>query len=86
MAKKNKIRRISLAGGIVGALFTNPRKALDDMIDKENQDGWNAHQILPHATLNILVKAFQIAVLVCTLGIWTFGSGYLVLFEREVGE
>jgi len=70
-------------GGLIGAIFTNPRKALDDMIDKENQDGWNAHQIQPHSTTNLLVRVLQLVVLVCTLGIWTWGSGYIVLFERD---
>ena len=83
MSKRNKVVRISLAGGIIGMLFTNPRKALDDAIDKENQDGWNAHQIQTHSTSNILIRLLQLAVLVCTLGIWTWGAGYLILFEKE---
>ena len=32
MSKVNKIVRISLAGGIIGMLTTNPRKAIDDTI------------------------------------------------------
>lgn len=37
--KKNKVLRISLAGGIIGAFTTNPRKALEDAIDRQNQEG-----------------------------------------------
>jgi hypothetical protein len=50
MAKKNKVARISLMGGLIGALTTNPRKALEDEIDKGNNEGWNAIHIEPHYT------------------------------------
>ena len=84
MSKKNKVVRISLMGGLIGALTTNPRKALEDAIDKENNEGWNAIHIEPHSTANLLVWVLQLVVLVCTLGIWTWGGGYMVLFEKEV--
>ena len=42
MAKVNKVVRIALAGGIIGLLTTNPRRALDQRIDRENQEGWTA--------------------------------------------
>ncbi len=81
--KRNKVIRLSLNGGIIGLLTTNPRKALDDAIDKANQDGWNAIQIQPHKTSNLLILLLQIATLFLTLFLWTWGSGYLVLMERE---
>lgn len=84
MAKKNKVSRISLMGGLIGALTTNPRKALEDEIDKGNQDGWGAIHIEPHSTTNLLVWVLQLAVLLLTLGLWTWGGGYIVLFERDV--
>ena len=37
MPKVNKVVRIAISGGLIGAIFTNPRKALDDMIDKHNK-------------------------------------------------
>lgn len=82
MRKVNKVVRISLSGGLIGALATNPRRALDKAIDQANAEGWNCHQILPHRTSNALVALFQILVLICTLGLWTFGAGYLLLLER----
>lgn len=85
MAIKNKVVRLSLAGGLIGLLSTNPRKALDDAIDQENQKGWNAIQIQPHRTTNLFVILLQIAVLICTLGLWTWGAGYLILFEMDTG-
>jgi hypothetical protein len=84
MAKKNRVSRISLMGGIIGALTTNPRKALEDVIDKGNVEGWNAIHIEPHSTTNLLVLIVQFLVLILTLGLWTWGGGYMVLFEKEV--
>ena len=49
MAKLNKVVRISLSGGIIGWLTTNPRRALDARIDRENQEGWNAVYFQNHS-------------------------------------
>jgi hypothetical protein len=84
MAKKNRVLRISLMGGLLGALLNNPRKALEDAIDAANQQGWNAIHIENHRTTNLFVWALQILVLILTLGLWSWGGGYLVLLEREV--
>ena len=81
--KANKVVRISLSGGIIGLLTTNPRRALDNAIDKHNQDGWNAVYFSEHKQTNILAVILQIVVLICTLFLWTFGAGYLILFEKE---
>lgn len=81
--KRNKVNRISLMGGLIGMLTTNPRKALEDTIDKANQDGWNAVHIEPHRTTNLFILLLQILVLFLTFGLWTWGGGYLILLERE---
>ena len=83
MTKINKVVRISLSGGIIGMLTTNPRKALDEVIDKHNQDGWNAVYFQEHKTSNLFVWLLQLVVLFLTLLLWTFGAGYMVLFEKE---
>ena len=83
MAKMNKVVRIALSGGIIGLLTTNPRRALDKRIDDENQQGWNAVYFIPHKETNVLVAILRIVVLVFTLFMWTWGAGYLILFERE---
>jgi len=83
MARKNRVSRISLMGGLIGALLTNPRKALEEEIDKQNQDGWCATHIDPHRTTNLFIWVLQLAVLVFTLGLFTWGGGYLILFERD---
>lgn len=83
MAKINKVVRISLSGGIIGLLFTNPRRALDNVIEQQNNQGWNCHQIMPHSSSNLFVWILRLIVLCCTLLLWTFGDGYLLLFEKE---
>ena len=57
--KKNKVIRIALMGGLIGALCTNPRKALDDTISNENAMGWRCHQILTHSTANLFMRVLQ---------------------------
>lgn len=83
MKKINKVHRIALSGGLIGALTTNPRRALDAAIADANADGWNCHQILPHKTTNLFIVVLQLVVLICTLGLWTFGAGYLLLLEKD---
>ena len=83
MKKINKMVRISLAGGIIGLIFTNPRKALDKIIEKNNEDGWNAIYYTTHSESNLIIILIQWLVLIFTLGLWTFGAGYLILFEKE---
>ena len=63
--------------------MTNPRRALDARIDKENQEGWNAIYILSHSETNLPAQLARIVVLVLTLYLWMWGAGYLILFERE---
>lgn len=82
--KKNRVLTVSLAGGLIGMLLTNPRKALEDSIDKANGEGWNAIHVLPHSATNLFVTILKLTVLICTLGLWTWGAGYMVLLEREV--
>lgn len=84
MATKNRVVRIALSGGIIGLLTTNPKRALEKTIDTQNEEGWNCHQILPHSTSNMFMVVLQIIILICTLGLWTFGAGYMLLFEKEV--
>jgi hypothetical protein len=81
--KINKVVRISLSGGIIGALLTNPRSAIEKRIMQENTEGWSAHQIIPHADTNLAIIILKIVVLFLTLFLWTWGAGYLVLFEKD---
>lgn len=51
----NKVERIALMGGLIGALLTNPRGALDKALSRANVDGWYCRQILPHSTSNLFM-------------------------------
>ena len=86
MAKINKVVRIALSGGIIGALTTNPRKSLEDVINRHNQEGWNAVYFSEHKTSNLFIWFLQLVVLFLTLFLWTFGAGYMVLFEKEAAS
>lgn len=81
--KVNKIERIALMGGLIGALLTNPRAALEKSITHANADGWYCRQILPHSTSNLFMIILSILCLCLTFGLWTFGAGYLLLLEKE---
>jgi len=78
----NTIARISLAGGLIGALTTNPRRALNKTIEDYNARGWKAIQVESHKTHNLFIFLLQFLVLILTLGLYTWGGGYLVLFEK----
>ena len=79
----NHVMRVELMGGLIGLLTTNPRKALEKAITKANKLGWTATHIDKHGSANLLVWVVQLAVLICTLGLWTWSEGYLVLLEKE---
>lgn len=79
---ENKVERVALSGGIIGMMTTNPTSAINKVLKRENADGWRAVHVEPHSTSNALVLILQIVILVCTLGLWSFGAGYMILFER----
>ena len=82
VVRLNKVDRISLSGGLIGLLFTDPRGALDSNIMKNNSNGWECHQIFPHSSDNLFITILQTVVLIITLGIWTWGAGYIVLYKK----
>lgn len=85
MSKKvNRVERVALSGGIIGSMLTNPRNAIEKKCQALNAEGWKCHQIIEHSTRNVLVSLLQGVVLICTLFMWTFGGGYILLFEKEV--
>ena len=86
MKKRNKVVHVNLMGGIIGWILTNPRKALDDKIAENVDNGWNAIYFLPHRDTNLLGIILKLLVLILTLGLFTWGAGYMILFEREVAE
>jgi len=81
--KINKVVRVDLYGGLIGSSMTNPRKALEDVIQKHNAEGWHCHQVIPHETRNFLVSLLQGVLLVITLFLFTFSGAYLLIFEKD---
>ena len=84
MAIINQISRISLAGGIIGAFTTNPRAALEKELNRANEERWTAVQITSHSTTNIFIAILQYIVLFLTLFLYTWGGGYLILYQKEI--
>lgn len=82
--KTNKVVRVALSGGLIGFLTTNPRAALEKRINAENEQGWNVIEVLDHTTASLFARILQLAVLIATLGLWSFGAGYLVILEKEI--
>ena len=80
---KTKVIRKTVAGGLIGALLTNPRATLSRVIDAQADEGWRLTAMTPLAGSNIFMLLVSIVVLVCTLGMWTFGAGYLLAFEKD---
>ena len=84
--KINKTERVALSGGLIGALFTNPKTAINKVLSANNVEGWYCRQVLPHSTSNVAVLIFELIVLCCTFGLWTFGAGYLLLLEKDSNQ
>jgi hypothetical protein len=84
MPTENRVERVTLSGGIIGALATNPCKALNRAVQRGNQDGWHVRQVMVDGNGNLLELLIRLAILFLTLLLWTPASGYFVVFERNV--
>lgn len=80
---RTKVERMTVSGGLIGGLLTNPRMRLADIIERNAYDGWRLTALTPLSGANVFMVFVSLVVLVCTLGMWTFGAGYLLAFERE---
>lgn len=83
MSAANKVDVINLSGGLLGLLLTNPKGALNANIERNNREGWRAVQVLPYSDTNLLLVVLKLVVLVLTLFLWTWGAGYMVLYEKR---
>ncbi len=80
---KNTIVRVDLKGGLIGKMLVDPIKAMNSRIREMNDVGWRSTFVLPYTEHNYVVIFAQALVLICTLGLWTWGGGYIVMFERN---
>ena len=83
---ENKTVRVSLSGGLIGSIFTNPARALNGCMAKYNKEGWRFVFKIHHSQRNIFMLLLENVILVATLFLWTFDAGYLVTFERNINE
>mgnify|MGYP006256137467 FL=1 len=81
--KRNKIDEITLIGGLMGWLAVNPKATIDNRVAEANKAGWTVVNIIAGNEQNALLRLLRIVVLVVTLGLFTFGDGVYVIFEKE---
>jgi hypothetical protein len=79
---KNKVERIRYSGGLLGLLFGSSRGKLEDVVNAQNQEGWNLHFIHQDSP-NILIWVFRLLILLLTLSLWTIGNSELLVFQKD---
>lgn len=81
LRKENKVIRVNFAGGLFGLVFGSHKGKLQKEIDEHNKNGWNYVDSLPDDP-NLILIILRLILLTVTLGIWTLGVGYILIFER----
>ena len=81
--KRNKIDEITFIGGLIGWLAVNPKATIDNRVAEANKAGWTVVNIIPGGEQNALLRVLRFIILVVTLGLFTFGDGVYVIFEKE---
>jgi hypothetical protein len=64
-------------------LATNPRKALDQAVQRANQQGWRVRQVIADSNANLIESLLRSIILIVTLLLWTPANGYFVVLERD---
>ncbi len=80
--KRNKVVRITFAGGLLGLLGADARGKFERIVNEHNNEGWCVTQIIGDSP-NLIVYVIRLIILTIALGHWTISNGYLVFFERE---
>ena len=81
--KRNKIDEITFIGGLIGWLVVNPKATIDNRVAEANKAGWTVVNIIPGGQQNALFRLLRTIILLLTLGLFTFGDGVIVIFEKE---
>ena len=81
LRKENKVIRVNFSGGLIGLVFGSHKGKLQKEIDEQNKGGWNYVDSLPDDP-NLLLIILRLLILTVTLGLWTLGVGYILIFER----
>ena len=85
-AGENKVVSITLWGGLLGLFAGSPRGQLEKAIEKENENGFRAVQVIEAASDNLFLWLLRLIILVVTLFIYTPANGYYITFEKNSGE
>ena len=78
----NKVVRVSLKGGLLGLLSSNPHHTLSAAIAAENRAGWKVVQVIPDDTGNLVIMIVRFVVLMFTLLLYMPANGYWVVMEK----
>jgi len=81
--KVNKVVRIGLGGGLIGSLLTNTKSAFEKEINHQNTDGWNLCELEAIGGANLFMMIVRMIILALTLGLFTLGQNYIMIFEKE---
>jgi hypothetical protein len=81
LRKDNKVIRVNFSGGLLGMIFGSHRGKLQKSIEEQNQQGWNYVDCIADDP-NLILLLLRLILLVVTLGLWTIGVGYILIFER----
>ena len=81
--KRNKIDEITYMGGFIGWLIINPKQTINNRVEEANKAGWTVVNIVPGRSQNALFRFLRIIILILTLGMFTFGDGVYVIFEKD---
>ena len=81
--KRNKIDEITFVCGFIGWLAVNPKATIDNRVAEANKAGWTVVNIVPGGEQNALLRLLRTVVLVVTLGLFTYGDGVYVIFEKD---
>tara|TARA_Y100001935_G_C17061472_1_gene386960 strand:+ start:317 stop:568 length:252 start_codon:yes stop_codon:yes gene_type:complete len=81
--KRNKIDEITFIGGLIGWLAVNPKTTIDNRVAEANEAGWTVVNIIPGGQQNALLRFLRTLVLILTLGLFTFGDGVFVIYEKQ---
>lgn len=84
--KRNKVDELSFIGGLIGLLFISRRTLIDKRVAEANSHGWNLVAFEQSSGSNLLVSVLRFAILILSFGLFTFGDGVYLVFEKQVTD
>lgn len=81
---QSKVVNLTLTGGLVGYLWSSPRKRLQQELDRQNKEGWHLAYILNAQSGNLFLMILRWLIQLVTLGIYVPLNGYYLIMERTV--